>query len=213
MWWSRSDTGEGQDHSVGRNSQGGFIRLTVNRTLMDEAGMSKGGEAYSCDGVSFWCEHTGCLRQKCLLPKSEWAVAFGSLISGGAGMCVRSLLEWRCFLLHFSPSAPYTCTCRSLKIRILQEESPARRQPRDLWWLQVRKTFLVLLPPWWFLECIYHLFGLIWALGKSKGHSPQKIGRVMEPQGQSHDPGKELQTLVTSRLLHVPRSHRAIPCA
>lgn len=37
-------------------------------------------------------------------------------------------------------------------------------------------------------------------LGESDGCSPQKIGRVMEPQSQSFDPGKELQTLVPSRL-------------
>lgn len=38
-----------QCHPVGRNGLGGFIRLTMNWTLMDGVGVRKRGEAYSCD--------------------------------------------------------------------------------------------------------------------------------------------------------------------
>lgn len=131
----------------------------------------------------------------------------------GQGVCQKIAGMKLFYLLYCSPSAPYTYTCRSLKIRIPREESLAKRQPRGLWWLQVRKAFPGFLPLWGLLEYVYHYFGILWALGESSGCSPQKTGRVMEPQGQSNAPGKELQTLVTSRLMSIPHSHRAVPCA
>ena len=77
--------GEDQCHPVGRNGLGGFIRLTMNWTLMDGVGVRKRGEAYNCDrnrdrkgpmnGAqgSFRCEHISCSGRDDLCPKlSEW---------------------------------------------------------------------------------------------------------------------------------------------
>lgn len=147
--------------------------LTMSWNLMD--GWGWGRAAYPCYGSgdqhrpmggaqgSFWCEHIGCSGRDDPCPKlSEWLTSDlccsgswtqESPISGGTGVHVRSFLEWSYFLLlHCSPSAPYTYTCKSLKIRIPQEESPARRQLQGSWWLQVRKAFPGLLPHWGPLE-------------------------------------------------------------